>query len=497
VSRVAALVGLLALAVPAAVRGQGTIPAGGSEVFRFALHQHEIKPVSDVADALNDPPHTVIVIFGDVREPGHFASTVEGWQLLAFVRAGGAVLVATDGPAGALAVAAGGRMADWAGPFGIDITPHRLTAPLEKCYRGRDGRPFVKPRPPFDQPAPSPHDLFKEEGKEEGLRIATNYPHEMAINAPRLFRMEDLAGYAEGTRRLVGRQPVTPEMNHFAVCLQPRDNPAGRMVVLANRGVLTNEMMGFVKDPAPPGYHFDNGNWAFANRTIEWVQAGQQPVTKCLFIEDGRVIDRFAERIPNARPPVPDIPPEVLANWLLNAANPIVDEAQKQDVFNRFLERALGLPRLLRMFLTVVTILFVLACLRRLVRGYRKAEPAATLTPAARDSLLPRGGVVRQRTAAQIEVGNLYEAARRRVRERFDVLGARPGASGQMPPILTANDLPDGPLLYQSVRWLWALGYGETPLAVPAGDWDRTNVLLERVTARAARGDWSFGQETG
>jgi len=165
--------------------------------------------------------------------------------------------------------------------------------------------------------------------------------------------------------------------------------------------------------------------------------------------------------------------------------------------FNRFLERALGLPRLLRMFLTVVTILFVLACLRRLVRGYRKAEPAATLTPAARDSLLPRGGVVRQRTAAQIEVGNLYEAARRRVRERFDVLGARPGASGQMPPILTANDLPDGPLLYQSVRWLWALGYGETPLAVPAGDWDRTNVLLERVTARAARGDWSFGQETG
>jgi len=75
------------------------------------------------------------------------------------------------------------------------------------------------------------------------------------------------------------------------------------------------------------------------------------------------------------------------------------------------------------------------------------------------------------------------------------VLGGRPGGSGQMPPVLTANDLPDGPLLYQSVRWLWALGYGQTPLAVPPADWDRTNVLLERVTARAARGDWSFGQD--
>jgi hypothetical protein len=185
----------------------------------------------------------------------------------------------------------------------------------------------------------------------------------------------------------------------------------------------------------------------------------------------------------------------VIANWLLNAANPIVEEAQQRDVFNRFLDRWLGFPRLLRLFLTVVTVLFILACLRRLIRGYRKHEPAATQTPAARDNLLPRGGVVRQRTAAQLDVGNLYEAARRRVRERFDVLGGRPGRSGQMPPVLTANDLPDGPLLYQSVRWLWVLGYGETPLAVPPADWDRTNVLLERVTARAARGDWSFGQE--
>jgi hypothetical protein len=494
---IAALVGLLVLATPASIRAQGRVPAGGSEDFRFALYQHDIKPESDVAGALNDPRHTIIVVFGDVRMHGHFAETVEGWQLFRFLMAGGAVLVATDGPAGAMAAAAGGRGQDWAAPFGIEITPNRLTAPADKCYRGKDGRPFVKPRLRFDFPSPSPYDLFKDQAEKDALPIATNLPHEMTVHAPGLFRVDNLAGYVDGTRRTLGRQlvPVAPDMNHFAISLQPRDNPAGRMIVLANRGVLTNEMVGFVKDPAPPWYHFDNDNWAFMNRTIEWLQNGPEHRSRCLFIEDGRVIDKFAVELPNTRPPVPNIPPDVIANWLLNAANPIVDEAQKRDVFNRFLDRWLGFPRLLRLFLIVATVLFIGACLRRLIRGYRKAEPAATLTPATRDSLLPRGGVVRQRTAAQLEVGNLYEAARRRVRERFDVLGGRPGRPGQMPAVLTANDLPDGPLLYQSVRWLWVLGYGETPVAVPPADWDRTNVLLERVTARAARGDWSFGQE--
>jgi hypothetical protein len=104
---------------------------------------------------------------------------------------------------------------------------------------------------------------------------------------------------------------------------------------------------------------------------------------------------------------------------------------------------------------------------------------------------------MRQRTAAQIEVGNLYEAARRRVRSRFDILGGRPGPSGEMPPVLTANDLPDGPLLHQSIRWLWAVGYGETPVSISPGEWDRVNAILERLTARASRGDWSFGQDVG
>jgi hypothetical protein len=495
--RVYIILGLALLAPAAVIHGQGRVPANGSEVFRFALFQHEIRPVTHWDEAQADPTQTIVVLIGVMHALEQPSIGIDGLRLRQFVAQGGSVLVATDGPAGVPMGAALRPPRDWAEQFGIKITPLTLTADPNNCYRRRAGQPFVKPAPFGAWDQTSPHDLFKDLQNEGALPIATSLPHEMSIANAGNFLIKPLAGYADGARRMTGGQRVGPDMNHFAVSLQPqgfRDNPNGRMIVLANRAVFTNGMMGFVKDD---GGRFDNGNWAFANRTIEWLQGPvEAPRSRCLFIEDGQVIDRFAiELPPNVRPGMPNIPPDVIANWLLNSANPMLEEAQQKDTFNRILEHWLGFPRLLRVFLITVTVLFILVCFRRLIRGYRKSEPAATITPSARDALLPRGGVLRQRTASQIEVGNLYEAARRRVRERFDVLGARPTTVGQMPPVLTANDLPDGPLLYQSVRWLWVLGYGEALVGVPPDDWDRTNVLLERVTARAARGDWSFGQD--
>lgn len=500
--RFPALVGLVLFIDAANTHGQDQLPANGSEVFRFALHLHQIKPAASAREILTDPHNLIVVVFGDIHPPNQFPGPILGRQLHDFVRAGGAVLIATDGPVWGGAVGAG-RPDDWGNMFGIQITDQALTAAPQDCHRGLASRPFVKPRARVEFGPPSPFDLFKDADQEGALPVATRRPREMAAPRAGGFLVKNLAGYVDGTRRVANNQPIDQAWNHFALSLQPQpgrgDDPTGRMIVVANRGVYVNEMTGFVRENNPQGYRLDNGNLAFSKRTIEWLQGGPpQPRRKCLFIEDGRVVDRFAqEPSANARPPMPKIPPDVIANWLLNSANPIIEEAQERDAFNRGLERWPGFPRIVKTFLIVMTVLFVLVGLRWLLRGQRKAEPAATLTPGARDALLPRGGVLRQRTASQLEVGNLYEAARRRVRERFDVLGGRPGSSGQMPPVLTANDLPDGPLVYQSVRWLWALGYGDTPVAIPPTDWDRTNVLLERVTARAARGDWSFGQEAG
>jgi hypothetical protein len=494
--RPALLLLALVVAAPAAGQDAGRVPANGTEAFRFGLHLQNLRPISRPAEALDNPRHTMIVFVGspavnNFAEPG---------RLRAYLKDGGAVLVASDQPAGRFGPGAGGA-GDWADQFGIRITGTRLTADVAHSYHKQTGQPFVKPRADVAAGGASPHDLFT--GVEEAgpNAVATDRPSEMSVQAPAGWAVENLAGYPDGTRHQLDGLPVDPSLNNFALSLQPEGrgwDADGRLLVVANRAVFTNGMMGVVRDPAAPGqFTLDNGNWGFATRTIQWLKGGAgEPRTACLFIQDGRVIDRFAVELPGTpQPPMPNIPPDVIANWVLNHANGIIDEKQQEDVFNQTLLRKFGLPRMLRAFLILATLALALVGLRWLIRGRRKAEPTAVLTPFARDNLLPKGGVLRQRTAAQIEVGNLYEAARRRVRERFDVLGGRPGASGQMPPVLTANDLPDGPLLYQSVRWLWALGYGETPLAVPPTDWDRTNMMLERVTARAARGDWSFGQD--
>src|SRR5262249_46529300 len=172
----------------------------------------------------------------------------------------------------------------------------------------------------------------------------------------------------------------------------------GRMIVLADHGAFVNGMMGVVPDPTQDkGYRFDNGNWAFANRTINWLQGGKpEPRTHCLFIHDGDVIDQFAVPVPQTpKPPVPNIPPDVLANILLNHSNGVINEFQEKNFFNRMIEGWLGLPRILQLFLTAVTALFLYSAFRWLLRTYRKVEPGTVLPPGVQERMMPRGSVLR------------------------------------------------------------------------------------------------------
>jgi hypothetical protein len=467
------------------------VPFTGTEFFRFALYKQGLKPITDREWKFEFQRHQdmIVVIVGDTSD---FATHFPG-GLRDFVDKGGAVLIASGRPH--VPQFANGPD-DWRAAFGITMTGTPVFAAPRKGYGGDDQKPFIKPLPRVLADSPSPFDLFNgvEIGGTKG--IATDRPSEMlSVGAARLT-VKNLAAYADGSRKQ--NAPLDAAGNHFAISLEPSNGIPGRVIVLANSNVFANGMMGFKQKPDGSGdYETDNDNWEFAKRTIDWLQGGYpQKRTQCLFIENGRIIDKFAdERVLPPKPPIPDIPPDVLANILLNHSNGLIREAEEQNFFNRMIEGLLGFPRLVRMFLVIVTVVFALFALRWLARGARKAEPSATITKNVQAGLLPRGGVLKQRTAAQIEVGNLYEAARRRVRSRFDILGGRPGSNGKMPPVLTANDLPDGPLIYQTIRWLWTIGYGDTPLTVPPGEWDRLNALLERVSSRAARGDWSFGQD--
>ncbi|MSR54796.1 MAG: hypothetical protein EXS09_16135 [Gemmataceae bacterium] len=491
----ACVASLLALTSSSAVgQQQGRIPYGGSEVFRFGLYENKIKELTDPRDALNFPRESIIIVLGDSSQLSSFIDPVD---LRDFVDNGGAVLIASDS-SNQQNVRPG--VQTWGQQFGISINGMHVTADQDKCYRQLRGRPFVRPRQPVWN-APSPFDLFAGIEANGSAALATDHPSEMSFRPPFGFRASNLAAYPENSRLVAGPRSVEANRNHFAVALEqlePGGVGPGRLLVLADHSVFVNGMLGFQEDPnVEQGFKFDNANWQFSNRTIDWLKAGpQKPRSKCLFIEDGRIVEKFAIEVPPIpRPPMPDIPPDVLANLILNQANHFIRQAEEQNFFNRVLEGWLGLPRLLRMFLIVTTIIFVLVCLTWLSRSNRKPESSSTLTPAAQARFLPRGGMMRQRTAAQLEVANLFEGASRRVRVRFDVLGGQPSPSGKMPSVLLADDLRDAPILHESVCWLWQIGYGENSLSVPPEEWDRFNGTLERVTRRAARGDWSFGQD--
>jgi hypothetical protein len=489
-----AAVALLTIGL-AQAEGQGMdkLPYGGSEAFRFALHLNKLKPVSQPLDALQSPSDSIIVISGDTSS---FPVPINGARLKQFLDFGGAILVASDTSSDA-----------WGNQFGLQITGRRLEVfQLGKAYHHIGSRPFVKPRPGVPGAADSPFAIFR--GIEEtGVHaVATDSPSEMQIGRPRNYLVKDLAGYVDGTRPENQLLPITDANNHFAVSIQPGgpgNIGTGRMLVMADNSVFINGMMRAHDDPnVPEGFSFDNANWRFTNQTIEWLKGGgPEPRTQCLFIEDGMVINAFAKEVPQPpSPPKPKITPEMalaIANIALRVLNDQIPRLEERDYFNRVLERWLGLPLLLRRFLICVTILLLVTAFGWLARSSRKQERAAALSPAMMSAATPKGGLFRQRTAAQIDVGNLHEAARRRIRSAFDLLGARPGSPGRMPPILTASDIGDGPMLHQTVRRLWLLGYSDQPASVAPADWDRVNALLERLVLRAAKGDWSFGQEVG
>src|SRR5262249_43457997 len=142
--------------------------------------------------------------------------------------------------------------------------------------------------------------------------VATQDPSEMVVmdNRKDGFFINPLADYPPGTfgRNDGGR--LDERNNHFAISIR-EPKRGGRMVVLADRDVFSNDMMGFVRKPDGE-YENDNDNWGLANRTIDWLKGGSEtPRTHCLFIEDGQIKTQFAVPIPQMpKSPIPDLPPE-------------------------------------------------------------------------------------------------------------------------------------------------------------------------------------------
>ena len=288
------------------------IPRDGTEIFRWLFHRAEIKPLTEqeflASFDRNRPRHVerehdlIVVILGEIHGTALHPNPMvyAKWA----TSQGGAALIATDSPV---------NFTQTFGKFGINVPPPVevdgrivLGGDPNDCYRGRPECPYVVPITPPIRATEPEWELFA------GLsRVATNTASYISLDARAKlaeFR-HPLAGYPTGsTIQQPGARKRVSQNQVFAVggSGPHPENGAGdgfRFLALADPSVFINGMM----VPGDPQWPTDN--LRFASRVVSYLAEENEPVprrrTRCLFIQNGQVVNSFDDLNRYLRPPTP------------------------------------------------------------------------------------------------------------------------------------------------------------------------------------------------
>jgi hypothetical protein len=351
--------------------------------------------------------------------------------------------------------------------------------------------PFVVPLTARDFPDAAPDDsaaarIFK------GLtRIATNVPSYLRVSGfTGEFRFA-LARFPDNSFRVTQdgfgntRKQRLPDDALFAIAGEGPDfqnnGTPYRFMAMADHSVFINQML------IEPGTQ----NLELAYRTIDYLQ-GPSKRKRCLFIENGRIIERFddlAQAFQKSRPiPIPD--PGALQEKLTNLGNAFVDELQTKNVPNNMLLRAFRHPVIVRFFIILGAIFATWYLLRRIFAMRKSTDLPPSPVVAAAATGPP--GVFERRQKELIRRDNLYEPVRDMVREFFASTGIHGIQHGPKLPKLVISDAVRRPeSLRLAIKDFWRLAYGP-PQEVTIARWRELEPYLERLQQAHADGKWHF-----
>ena len=320
----------------------------------------------------------------------------------------------------------------------------------------------------------------------QGLnRIATNKPSYITVTGWGGDFQYALATFPPNCRS--GDFGVPLERNaFFAVGGEGSDNDWNpspyRFLVMADHSVFINQML------LEPGTQ----NLELTYRVIEFLQ-GPNKRNRCLFYEDGRLVDHFDDLgqafAKQNQQPIPQINMGAMQEWLVTQGNQLIDSIQQDDVMNRAVTNAAGLPAVARFFLILATIF---ACWFVLRRAWGTRKPT-DIPPAPAVAGAPSGppGVFERRQKELLRRNNVYEPVRDLVREFFETFGLH-GEQGPKHPKLLISDMvrkPDS--LRAAIKDLWKLAYGP-PQVLTVNRWRELEPYFERVRQAHADGKWRF-----
>jgi hypothetical protein len=257
----------------------------------------------------------------------------------------------------------------------------------------------------------------------------------------------------------------------------------GQFLVLADHSIFINWMI--LKD--------DNGNREFIHSSMDWLQGpvdSPNKKTKCLFIEDGEIKTDFDLPVREMEINTLDLLAKAMTLFESHGDR-IVSELEERDFFNRSVLASVDIRDVRRAVLIALTLCLLAVGLARLLRGRVAPDPARTLVTPKLAAMIPRGPLLKQRFEGQLDVDNLYEAARNMARDFFSSMDVEPDSEGP-PALIVSHQHPNAPELRSRIVRLWHLGFGAQPRRISARDWRSLCDDLKKILEEADRGWWKF-----
>ncbi|VTR94374.1 unnamed protein product [Gemmata massiliana] len=472
---------------------QISIPAGGTELLRALLDRERIDPVRAFDAHRSIDRNTIVIAVGN-PESGDWSESLA--QVRRAISVGGAALIATDSGVRLYEHNNTPNTNNPIGAFSGQVVMADRQNP-QHTYRSRSDCPIVVPISP-DEVGHGPERPGRVWNVFRGLkRVATNQPTFYVSTQFRQEYQHPLARLPKSSHtdnwRL--RDPI------FAVGGDGPDwfgTPGYSFLAMADSSVFINQML----------METDTDNLELTLRTIEYLQGPDKARNKCLFYENGRVIEKFDGLRHSMAKPLPKIPPDAMPNLggalgknqdkIIDMANGFADQLQNRDAIHNMLVGESGSERernsaanWIERAAVLASIAAILFLIRRLWNARHPQDtPPAPITGAGTASTGPPG-VFDRRQKELVRRNNVYEPVRQLTREFFASAGAPENPGPQMPNLEISGAVRKPGSLRQALRDMWRLAYGP-PTAMSAQRWFELEPYFERLKQAHADEKWRF-----
>jgi hypothetical protein len=460
-----------------------------THAFRHILFTLKLQALGSFQELDDHVTDTVVIVLGDTAQVG---SDLFRKSLLEFVKAGGAVLIATDRKPGLVAERELQQV------FGVTVLGKTFLVPggqPDVVYRGTEVCPFLTSH---EVVAP---DLLR--GPRFGPEMRLN---RVATNAPSCLVPGD-GPLPEGIHRLARlpaeAEPETPgsvlRLNTGRWIPQP-DNVAasphgplfavggeigtGRILLLADHSIFINQML----NPS------DNQNVEFTFNCLDYLRGeGENRRGYVLLVDDGEICTDLDVPLQD----VPGLPPGA-ERMILAAADKALGKLEEQNAFNRGLVDWLtrhGDPRRTRLVLRILVagaslLLLVWIAYRVGIRGRFRLDTTVPLLATAVVQQAPAGTLLEQRRDAALAGGNVWETARDLARQW--AAGLPHTANGRPPRVALRGSWWQRWTMHRRFQRLWKLAHRTEPTPVSPRALRRLLVDLGHLEAARAAGALAF-----